>query len=76
MTSPFFNFLFIVPILISLLEKAEGRYGMISAGICGFFLDIFSENPIGLSILILFAISLLIKFVLKHYVQIPAIKLS
>jgi uncharacterized membrane protein YgaE (UPF0421/DUF939 family) len=44
-----------------------------SAGIGGFFLDIFSENPIGLSVTILLAISILIKFVLKKYVQIPAI---
>jgi len=52
----------------------EEWWGIVSAILGGFFLDIFSENFFGYYILISLGISFFINFVLKKYVQIPIIK--
>lgn len=70
------NLILISIILINFFEKPEDYSGVFAAIIAGFFLDIFSEKSIGFSILILVALSLFIKLILKKYVQIPIIKLS
>jgi hypothetical protein len=57
---------------ISLFEKQKSDTGFKAALSGGIFLDMFSENFFGLWILILFAASLAIKFILKRYVQTPA----
>jgi len=61
-------------ILINIFENSKKNSGIFAAFFAGFFLDIFSENFIGFWILILLALSCFIKFVLKKYVRIPALK--
>ena len=68
------NLVLMVVILISLFENPQKNLGIFSAFIGGFFLDIFSENLFGFWILILLALSIFIKFLLKYYVRIPIIK--
>lgn len=70
------NLILISVIIINFFEGPKYYSSFFAAVIGGFFLDIFSDKPIGLSILILLIISFFIKFILKKYVQIPTIKLS
>ncbi len=65
------NFILLFIIFFNLFEKPEENFGLISALIGGFFLDIFSEKPIGFYVLILFGFSLLIKIILRKYIQLP-----
>jgi len=67
----------ILPIVIlwNILEKSKEQTGIFFAFFAGFFWDIFSSNFIGFHILILMGLAVLIKFVLKKYLQ-PAVKLS
>lgn len=68
------NFILVAIILINIFEDPRGYFGVYSAVAAGFFLDIFSQDYIGLSILILLAVSFSIKLILKKYVQIPNVK--
>jgi len=65
------NFILLFIIFLNLFEKPEENFGLISALSGGFFLDVFSEKPIGFHILILFGFSLLIKIILRRYIQLP-----
>lgn len=67
------NFILILVIFINLFEKSEGNSGLFSALFGGFFLDIFSERPLGFHILSLLILALLIKMVLKRYIQLPVL---
>jgi len=58
-------------ILINLFIPRQRFYGLETAFIGGFFWDIFSNRPIGVSILILVLLAFFINFILKRYVQIP-----
>jgi len=73
------NFVLISIILINLFEKEKNSdFGLISAVLGGFFLDVFSENSLnifGFYLLISIFIYLFIKFVFKKYLG-PAFKLS
>lgn len=62
------NFILVSVIIISFLAPALGIY---SALFGGFFLDIFSNNFIGFNVLMLFAMALFIKIILKKYVRSP-----
>lgn len=68
------NLVLIIVVLINLFESRKERIGFLSAFFGGFFLDIFSENFFGFWVLILLAIAILIKFVLKTYVRLPIFK--
>lgn len=68
---PALNLILISTIFLNLFEKPEKNFGLISAFIGGFFLDIFSEKPIGFHILILLSLSFLIKIILRRYIRIP-----
>ena len=68
------NLVLIVVVLINLFEARKEKSGLFSAFFGGFFLDIFSENFIGFWILILLAISIFIKFVLRKHVRFPIFK--
>ncbi len=68
------NLILITIILINLFEHPEKSFGIFSGFIGGFFLDIFSENFIGFHILILVGLAMVIKFILRNYVRLPAIK--
>ena len=63
------NLILIIVLLINLFEDKKENFGMIAAFTGGFFLDIFSENYLGFHIVILFLFSILIKLVLKNYLQ-------
>jgi len=68
------NFILIAVVFINLFENTQKNLGILSAFIGGFFLDIFSENFLGFWILVLLAIAIFIKFILKKYVRIPIAK--
>ncbi|GAH11285.1 unnamed protein product, partial [marine sediment metagenome] len=68
------NIILIFQILITLFEDPNKNLAIFSAVSAGFFWDIFSENPIGFSILILLSISVFLKIVLRKYVRIPILK--
>lgn len=66
-----FNLILILVILINLFEKQENYLGISSTLPAGFFLDIYSQKPIGYYILILLITAVFIKIVLKKYIHIP-----
>ncbi len=68
------NLILISVIIWNILEKSETLFGLSNAVIGGFFLDLFSSRMFGFHILILLALAIFIKFVLKKYVRIPIIK--
>ena len=68
------NLILISQILITIFEDPKENLALFSSIPAGFFWDIFSENPFGLGIGVLFTISLFIKIILKEYVRIPALK--
>ncbi len=68
------NLILISVIIWNILEKSETLFGLSNAVIGGFFLDVFSSRMFGFHILILLALAIFIKFVLKKYVRIPIIK--
>ncbi|PIS39688.1 MAG: hypothetical protein COT33_00700 [Candidatus Nealsonbacteria bacterium CG08_land_8_20_14_0_20_38_20] len=70
------NLILISIFFFNLFEKSEENFGLISALIGGFFLDIFSERAIGFYILILFLLSLFIKLILRRYIRIPIFNIS
>jgi len=65
------NLILISQILITLFENPKKNLAIFSAIPAGFFWDIFSENPIGQGILILFSITLFLKLILRKHVRIP-----
>jgi rod shape-determining protein MreD len=67
------NLIIISVIIYNFIEGSEKMFGLGNALIGGFFLDVFSSRVFGFYILILLALSLLIKFVFKKYVKIPFI---
>jgi len=69
-----FNLILIAVILINLFEGPEENFGILSAFLGGFFLDIFSEHFIGFYVLILIGLALFIKLIFKRYVRIPIIE--
>lgn len=68
------NLILIVVILWNFFEKPKNYCGLYSAVIGGFFLDIFSNRFIGFYILILLALAIIIKLVLRKHVRIPFIE--
>ncbi len=68
------NFILLLVILLNLFEPPEQKYGILTAFIGGFFLDIFSNGIIGFWILALLVLSFFIKLVLRKYVKIPTPK--
>ena len=68
------NLILISVILINIFESPEKKYGILSAFIGGFFLDVFSENIFGFKILILMGTACFIKLMLSKYVRLPIFK--
>jgi len=68
------NLVLIAVIILNFFEDSRKNSGIISAFLGGFFLDIFSNRPMGFYILILIALAIFIKFILKKYVRVPIIK--
>ncbi len=65
------NVLIVLVIGISVFENSDSASGLFAALGAGFFLDIFSQKPLGLSVAILFIAALLIKTFKRTYVRIP-----
>ena len=65
------NFVLILVVLINLLERPKNQLGILAAFIGGFFLDIFSSSFIGFNVLILLAVAVFIKLVLRKHVWAP-----
>ena len=68
------NLVLIIVALINLLEPEKEKFGLFSAFLGGFFLDIFSENFLGFWVLILLSVAIFIKFFLRKYLQFPTFK--
>lgn len=66
------NLILILTCLFTFFEKPQSYYGIVSAVIGGFFLDIFSGSFIGMSILSLIIIYFLIKEFLRRLKDIPS----
>ncbi|MCP6718520.1 MAG: hypothetical protein KJI70_03210 [Patescibacteria group bacterium] len=62
------NLILIAVVLVNFFEKQKHGFGIFSALVGGFFLDVFFGPYIGYYILICFLTSLFIKLVLKKYV--------
>jgi rod shape-determining protein MreD len=62
------NLILIVIILVNLFEKQENYFGVFTALIGGFYLDVFSGRFFGLYLLLSFFISFFIKLVVKDYI--------
>lgn len=75
-SSVLLNFVLITVVIINIFENQEDYFGIISAFLGGFFLDIFSEHFFGFYILISLAVALFIKLVFRVYVRIPVRKRS
>ncbi len=74
------NLILIAVILINLFERQQENLGIFSAFIGGFFLDNFFSGTLGINfigfyIIILLAVAIFIKFILKKYVR-PVIRLG
>ena len=69
--SHFLNFVLVLVVIINLFEAQEGKLGLFGAFFGGFFSDIFSEIFLGFWVIILLALALFIKFILRKYVQLP-----
>lgn len=67
------NLILLLTIFLNIFEKSEGTIGLSSSLIAGFFLDAFSNKPFGLYLFFLLALSLLIKLILKRYIQFPVL---
>lgn len=65
------NFILISVILINLLERPKSYLGIFAGFAGGLLLDIFSSGIIGFHLLILLAISIFIKMILRKYVWTP-----
>lgn len=78
-----FSFFNIIPnyalffiVIWNLFEDSKKLFGIFLSAFGGFFLDVFSNHPIGFNILILVLISVIIKAVVKKYVRIPFTEIS
>jgi hypothetical protein len=69
----FLNFVLVLVVIINLFEAQEGKLGLFGAFFGGFFLDIFSEIFLGFWVIILLAIAVFIKFILRKYVRFPTL---
>jgi len=67
------NLILLLTIFLNIFEKSEGTIGLSSSIIAGFFLDTFSNKPFGFYLFFLVALSLLIKLILKRYIQFPVL---
>ena len=63
------NTILVLVVLVNFLEKKEKNSGLAIAAIGGFFLDLFSFLPLGISVVLLFIIALLIKRALKFLIE-------
>jgi len=61
------NLILIAVFALNFLENPRKNTGIYIAGISGFFWDIFSKGFIGFHILVLVAIALCIKIILRNY---------
>lgn len=71
------NLVLILVLLINLFTPLNDWFGVASALIGGFFLDIFSSGYFGFFgfyTLILLILSLFLNFILKKYVEVPFVK--
>lgn len=62
------NLVLIAVVLINFFEEQKESFGVVSALIAGFLLDIFFSSYIGYWVLICFLISIFIKLIFKRYV--------
>ncbi len=71
------NLVLILVLLINLFTPLNDWFGVISALIGGFFLDVFSSASFGFFgfyTLIFLILSLFLNFILKKYVEVPFVK--
>lgn len=65
------NMLIVFVVCISVFENPDSSSGLFAAIFAGFFLDIFSQKPLGFSAAILYAAMFFMKTLKRTYVRIP-----
>ena len=65
------NVILLYVIIFNIIESPKKYGGVYISIVAGFFVDIFSSNFIGYSIIIFLATSLLLKLIFNRYVRIP-----
>lgn len=68
------NLILVLVIFWNLFEKSKNYFGLYPALIGGLFSDIFSSSFIGFNILILLAIAIFIKLIIKRHARIPLVE--
>lgn len=64
------NIILISVLLLNLFESPEKKSGLFFSALGGFLVDVFSNRPIGLNLLIYLALAFGTKYFLKNYVRI------
>lgn len=67
-----FPLVFIFVLGMAFFEKADENASFATAFFSGVFMEMYSEYPFGLYLFSIIALVLIIKFVLKNYVRLPA----
>ncbi len=68
------NLVLLSVFLWNFFESKKSLFGIVNAGIGGFYLDIFSNKFFGFYFLISVFLAVIIKFVVKNYVKTPWVK--
>jgi len=64
------NLILISVLLLNLFESPEKKSGLFFSAFGGFLVDVFSNRPIGLNLLIYLVLAFAIKYLLKNHVRI------
>ena len=64
------NLILISVLAINLIESPEKRSGLFFAAFGGFLVDVFSNRPVGLNLLVYLIFAFIIKYLLKNYVRV------
>lgn len=66
------NLILITVVVVNLFEEPNKRFGLYSALVGGFFLDVWSSHFFGIETLFLFVEALFIKFFIKTNFYVPS----
>ena len=68
------NLIAVIAVVLSIFEHPRSNAGLWAALSGGFFLDLFSEKPMGFWIALLLGISFALKIMFEYYVRPPIFK--
>lgn len=64
------NLILISVFVLNLIESPEKKSGLFLAAFGGFLIDVFSNRPVGLNLLIYLVLAFIIKYLLRNYVRV------